>query len=449
MKNNNFCPGFLPKTINILAYLLMLLIPLLVSKGFHRWFFDPKKMAFDMIGPVFLALCLIYLCAKPKEKMWRTYLLPFVFCGLILVSAMFSSERAFSLLTARSRIVILLSGLSTGYFCSRSRDSLQKMVMIIGGITAFTSVYTIMQFFHLDVFGLMPKTTNVVVDASRMMTATLGNPDYVGGFLLILSFWMLFAVHLFQKKTIWYALWFISIVALFLCQARSTYLGLFFGILYMLYTRFKYASNVRFQWKYILGGTALIMGIGASLIYLRYDQFGHAFLLRMKDAFLLLESSFQMRMLHWQMTTQMFFQNWKLGLSPGLYKVRYLDYLLNYMKEPDAQYFANIIYASKGKVAGEAHNDFLQIFAENGLFAGASFLLIWVYTFYISRPIRLCTSLRPPVILLRALLIAVLVHACFSFPFHLYVRTFYLWLTVGALSAIILDRNGQIPEDTD
>lgn len=427
----------------LITLTVLLLLPLILSPAFTRPYLDTKRAFLNFIIPLGIGtfICTLIL-SKKFPKHWNYYLLPLSYVIFIFISALFSRNISLSMFHFTQQFFLICGGFWLGFSLYNNRLSMGKVLLTITVVVVFVNIHSFSQFIGRDfLYRFFPwRTVEGELIHYRHIPGTLGNPDFVGGFLMMLSFWMLIASRFFKNNYIFFPLFLITVFVTFITQTRSALLGLFAGILFLL-IYFKKYRNVHFNKRFFLI-TVMSILFTAGFVYifsLLFADFTEFFLERMHSAFMLLESSFKVRLLHWQLTTEMFLDNWVFGISPGMYRIRYLEYLLDFAGSPEAEPFYNVLRAGGGRLAGEAHNDFFQIFAEYGVFAGAMFFFV-LSLFFVSAHRIYTKNLRHGFYLLvfTALMISVLIHAVFSFPFQLYVRAFYIWFTLGIGFSCIL-----------
>ncbi len=425
---------------------VLLILPLILSPAFARPYLDSKRAFLNFTMPLGIGAFLCSLLISRDFLVRVKYLfLPALYVLFIFISALFSRNIELSLFAALQQFLLVCGGFWLGFSLYGRRNELGKVLITITAVAIFVSIHSFSQFIGHDfLYRFFPwKIVEGGLIHYRHIPGTLGNPDYVGGFLMILSFWILLGCSWFNKKSVFLPVFFLTFFVTIITQTRSAIVGLLGGLLFLLLSFRKY-QNIHFRKSLliILSICFIMLLAGTYIVGNVFTGFTEFFLQRMHSAVMLMESSFKVRLLHWQITTDMFLDNWLLGISPGMYRIEYLEYLLDFAGSPAAEPFENVIKSSGGRLAGEAHNDFFQIFAEYGLIAGAAFFFIISWYFVsVAGIYRKKSSEGVFLVIFSALLIAVLIHAFFSFPFQLFVRAFYIWFTLGAAFSMIYNIN--------
>ncbi len=447
MQNN--IRSYLSRFQFLVTLTILLLLPLILSASFTRPYLDSKRAFLNFIVPLGIGafLCSLLLSRDPWKKA-RYLLLPLLYSFLILVSALFSANISLSLFTTTQQFLLICGGFWLGF--SMFGDSRQrgKIILTISVVGLFVCIHSFFQFIGYDfLYGFFPwKIVEDDLIHFRHIPGTLGNPDYVGGFVMMVSFWMLVGYSYFHNKTVFIPLFLFAVIMTLITQTRSALFGLAGGLLF-LFIYFRKIPNLRFKKNLlIISGVSIgVFVVALFLVSWLFTDYMDFFIQRMHNAIMLLESSFKVRLLHWQLTTEMFQDNWLWGISPGMYRISYMEYLLAFAASPEAEPFENVLRMSGGRLAGEAHNDFFQIFAEYGVLAGAMFIFI-LTCYFVSAAKTYTENFSRNYILLifTAFMVATLIHAFFSFPFQLYVRAFYVWFTLGAGFSLIYNHKRSV-----
>lgn len=139
------------------------------------------------------------------------------------------------------------------------------------------------------------------------------------------------------------------------------------------------------------------------------------------------DRSFRNRLALWANSIEMFKDHALLGVGKGNFKIVYPLYAEKKIKD--------INYGSAVQPR-EAHNDYLQLLAETGIFAFVSFLSILVLIalrVWKSVPGRGDQNWLALIFMLAFSMVAILVEASLDFPFELPVSEAFFWLFAGLL----------------
>ncbi len=153
------------------------------------------------------------------------------------------------------------------------------------------------------------------------------------------------------------------------------------------------------------------------------------------------DTSFLNRLAMWANTLEMFKDHPLLGVGKGNFKIVYSLYAEKKIKDTG---FSSEVQPR------EAHNDYIQLLGETGIFAFASFLWILVLI-----ALRVWTSIPGKgdqiwialIFTLAFSIIAILVEASLDFPFELPVSEAFFWLFAGLLW--ISCKNNHLPVSSD
>ncbi len=256
--------------------ILVLFIPLLISDKLVFPFITSKAYAFYAVIDILLLVYLLILSKKPlyplKSKLFLFFII-ITFLGIIfdLFGLSFKTsfwgnyERMMGVYTSLHFLAYLWLLLSI----FNTKEKYFKLLKISVVVNFLVIIYSILQKFKVNFWGVL----NVGDDR---ISATFGNPAYLAGWLLLGGF---LSVYLFIKTSskywrIFYSVVFIlNIIVLFWTATRGAIVGLFFGILAMLfYLLFFYKnSKVRlisasFLIVFILAGLSIFIFKDASFI---------------------------------------------------------------------------------------------------------------------------------------------------------------------------------------
>jgi len=246
-------------------------------------------------------------------------------------------------------------------------DSLIHLFFIT---TTIIAVYTLLQYYGFDPYfkGL------------SAITSTIGQKNWVSNYLalifpIIFSYFLLESIK--KNKLYYYLLLSIIYATLMICQSRGIWIsiictfliGIFLIRKYRIYNIFK--NNKK--WIILIVITFLLI----TILYSTDNPLNKSYLTVPQRALTILDEqdpSINRRLLIWRATWNMIKNNSLFGLGVGNFKLQYLYYQADILIDNP-----NLL-KYKGN-AGEAHNEYLQIGAEMGLFGLGVFGLI-IYTFY-------------------------------------------------------------------
>jgi len=238
-------------------------------------------------------------------------------------------------------------------------------------LTSFIiSLYTLMQY-----YGFGPYFTDI-----RSLTSTIGQKNwisnYIGMFFPIALIYFLLE-NIKRNKILYYILLSILYVTLMICQSRGIWISISLTVILAIYLIIKFNIFEIFKknkkWSIVLLSTFLII----TVIYSTDNPLNRSALTipqRALSTFDAQDPSINTRILMWRTTFEMIKDKPIFGSGIGTFKMNYLNYQADFLK--DNPYY--IKYSGK---AGEAHNEYIQIWSELGIIGLGIFLLI-IFVFY-------------------------------------------------------------------
>ena len=296
--------------------------------------------------------------------------------------------------------------------------------LIIFFITAsFVSIYLLIQYYGLDPF----------LSDTKRLTSTLGNRNYVSGYLALI-FPIAFSFFLIESKKrnkIFYeTILLIIYTGIIVCHTRAIWIALFFSLLLFVYllSHFKINNILKDNKKWLIILFSLFLLI--TLIYSTDNPLNRSSITateRAVSAFDMQGSSLRTRLLIWNSTIDMIKDRPLLGSGLGTFPLHYLDYQADFLQNnPDYMQFL-------GKAA-EAHNEYLQIWAEMGIIGLLLFLLI-IIIFYRTNlnTIKKIKTIEGKIVVIGLIsgVTITLIHSIFSFPFHIPAVGAAFWFLIG------------------
>jgi len=267
----------------------------------------------------------------------------------------------------------------------------------------------------------------------QRLTSTLGNRNYVASYLALI-FPIAFSFFLIESKKrnkIFYEVALLIIyTGIIICHTRAIWIALFFSLLLFGYLLSHYKINKILKdnkkWLIILFSFFLLI----TLIYSTDNPLNRSSITAAERAistFDMQGSSLRTRLLIWQSTLDMIKEKPLLGFGLGTFPLHYLNYQAEILQRiPD---YLNFV----GK-AGEAHNEYLQIWAEMGIIGLLSFLLIFMI-FYKTKVnlIKKIGTINGKIIIIGLIsgIMVTLIHSIFSFPFHVPAVGAAFWFIIG------------------
>ena len=250
----------------------------------------------------------------------------------------------------------------------RQFDSIINLFFITATII---SIYALLQYYGFDPY----------LKGLSAITSTIGQKNWVSNYLALI-FPIIFSYFLLENikknKLYYYLLLSIIYAALMICQSRGIWISIVSSFLIGIFLIYKYkifdVLKKNKKWITLIILTFLLI----TIIYSTDNPLNKSHLTALQKALTILDEqdpSINTRLLIWRTTWNMIKNNPLFGLGVGNFKLQYLYYQADILID-------NPNLLKYNGTAGEAHNEYLQIGAEMGLFGLGVFGLI-IYTFYI------------------------------------------------------------------
>lgn len=398
---------------NIGAFGALFLTPLL--------FLSVTDNPFYIHIPLFVFfVSLFFAAAVWKGKIWTARFDKWFLLFIILLALGTRNGDAFLLL-------FLYAG---GYFLG-AQAAAEKSFKIFNlplAACALSSVFLLLQAYAGGF--ILPKAAG--------LTATFGNPNFFSSFLLLcLGAALFFFLTAQEKYKKFYAFTLCSGVgALLLANARSAWISAVFGVILLMFS--DAARRALFANK---KGLAVIAACVMLLVFLtpRAQRVQTSAKAAEMTAFLSADEdkifqSYHQRLLMWRAGAQIIKESPFFGAGFGEWQKAYTQKQGALLVEE--QRFAPLLTQSNG-----AHNIFVQLLAESGIFGGAAFLF---FMFFLA--VRIIKKLRQKdfkkteneklfLIFISAGALCFLADNMLNITFFIPETAFFFWFFAGALSA--------------
>lgn len=397
---------------------------------------------------VFLSGCAIFLIAlaaamrpatpdRSRSPMSAALLLGAAALAIAhLLSALLSREPRFSLgATIPSLMLIVLFG-AIIWHAPRTRD-IRKFVVLMIATGALVGACALAQHGGFDPLAALVRYR----EAERYRTGvyvTLGNPEYLGGYLAPLA---VAALGLAAASPRWWARCAALVAAVltavpaFLSGSRGAFLGTMAGVAVLLIGALVFAPQISRRTR--IGGLAITGALVAILIAaLSLTPQKRAVGLlrtRLSDLTNPYSKSVRNRLVFNLVGLEMIAMRPVVGVGPGMFGTEFPMAFLERARRDRSVAMEVIARDFSGTVPEHAHNDWLEIWAETGTLGLAAWLwIVVVWAVAVARAVgRRATgspSDRLLILALAAAVIALLVNALFNFPLHEPVRATLFWL---------------------
>ena len=356
-------------------------------------------------------------CSRNFLNLYILLFILFAAISIILNNSLLISQRDFLVFLSYFLIYFLVRN------NIKTKETLKFSLKLFFITVSLMSLYLIIQYYGFDPF---------LSDISRL-TSTLGNRNYVSGYLALV-FPVTLSLFLIESKKrnkiLYIAVLLITYTAIIICHTRAIWIALFFSLILFIYllSRYKITIILRDNKRWLIILLSLFLLI--TLTYSTDNPLNRSSITaaeRAVSTFDMRGSSLRARLLIWNSTIDMIKDKPLFGSGLGTFPLHYLNYQADFLQNnPDYLQFL-------GKAA-EAHNEYLQIWAEMGIIGLLSFLLI-IIIFYRTNldSIKKIKTIEGKIIIIGLIsgVTVTLVHSIFSFPFHIPAVAAAFWFIVG------------------
>ncbi len=391
--------GLIPMTLCLLAALTPLV--------FAARLFEPYIGAKEMMVQAGTATAGLLWLFTARKNQWTLPLTP-LWAPLILIafigiaSMAWSSNAAISMAQARylATYVLLFTVSLSVMRQADARSALATALVLAGSIEA---VYVLAQYLVGD-----PIFAAGDLPGKWRTFGTLGNPNWSGEFLAVAALVCLGRLVELRDTNLHFArhatflAFLVMLLALVATLARGAWLAFFIGLVAFALTKGYKELRTGLRTFVFPVSVAVIGVVIVVLLPLFANPAAIDHLLNVK--------SIRGRLLIWDATINMISDAPWLGHGLGTFGLKFPEYQAEVLSQPSmAAFIPNASFTTY------AHNDYLQLWAELGVFGFAAFVaLIWIVLK------RGKTLARDPLVLgFWAAIISILVNAAVAFPFHL------------------------------
>ncbi|MBN1900700.1 O-antigen ligase family protein [Candidatus Sumerlaeota bacterium] len=319
---------------------------------------------------------------------------------------------------------------------------LNKMRIVICFTGFLVAVYGLCQYFEMDFIFKWFRYDIKDKIARNYIISTIGNPEYLGSYLAPLV--LLCLPELLENRH-WgiRLLAFVAIIvfisALLLSGTRGALLAMGAGTIPILVFIYREAhARKRFRILATLGSLGVFMI--AFLVIFSFpnplNRHNQAILQRFKNLANLHSTSMKERILFYSIGSELITRAPAFGVGEGMFRVSFYPALEWLSEKDDRGGVSRFLVELKNRVAENAHNDFLQIWIENGTVGFLIFTLTMTFLFAqaFSLVFRKTLPLKERRLLgaFSAAALCLFLNATFSFPMHTPARSALFWCLLGA-----------------
>jgi O-antigen ligase/Tfp pilus assembly protein PilF len=320
-----------------------------------------------------------------------------------------------------------------------SEKEFNSFIKIFFLISLVVSLYTLIQYYGFDLY----------LNDLNSLTSTIGQKNWISNYLAMI-FPVVFCYFLLEQtkknKIKYFFLLSILYAILMICQSRGIWISISLTVILAIYIIIKFKFYEIFKrnkkWLFLLLITFLII----TIIYSTDNPLNKSAITvpqRAISTFNEQDPSINTRLLMWKTTFEMIKDRPILGSGIGSFKMNYLDYQADFLQR-------NYYYIKYSGKAGEAHNEYLQIWAELGTIGLGIFIgIILMFYSLIINYLKKNKSEKEKIIVFGLVLgiTCFLIHCLFTFPLHVPTlgSTFFilLGLTVGYIGEFDLNKTNK------
>lgn len=412
---------------------LLFLLPLLVSTTSK---YQYAKVIFALVViSLLLALWAIGILGKGEANLRVP--LPLIMGLLLLLIALLSLLNSRNPLISLESFGLLLFYMLLYLLLANAVSTERQLQWLLGALLlagALAALYALIQYFGFD---LLPHPRRLSPTEARNMISTMGNRNYLAGFL---SYLFLPALALFFRVQRWKRLLiFISLAIIFTAilasGTRAAWLGLVVAGLFLIIATvcFRLLSLFKQNPRWIIALVSMLLLIAALFTFPTPLSERTNIPQQIASGARVLGGPY-VRYQDWWIAWEMIKAHPLLGIGLGGYKLEFFNYNAKFLQTSRGQRYKDVELPK----AYQAHNDYLQTWAELGTLGLLVGLGLITLIFYSS--LRNLQRLRMPeirsrkrraaieeevqgrrftILSLQAGIVVLLIHALFSFPFHL------------------------------
>jgi len=425
------------KLLTILLKLTLLSVPLYVNKYIYN--FRVNQEAVLKLFAVFLiAIWLVKIINTEKYSLQKTKLdLPIILFSLALILSLFISKTK---TVSFQEFIIFLSYILIFFLITNNLDNkanFNSFIHLFFIISLVVSIYTLMQYYGIDPY----------LSDLHSLTSTIGQKNWISNYLAMIfpGAFSYFLLEQSQKRILYFLLLSILYTTLMICQSRGIWISIGLTLIFAIYIIIKFKLYEIFhknkKWLTLLLITLLLI----TIIYSTDNPLNKSAITvpqRAMTTFDEQDPSINTRFLIWKTTLEMIKERPILGSGIGTFKMNYLVYQAEFLKN-------NPYYIQYSGKARDAHNEYLQMWAELGIIGLGIFIgiILMFYSSIINYLKKVNKDNEKDKIIVFGLILGItcfLIHSIFTFPLRVPALgvTFFalLGLTVIYIRKINLDK---------
>jgi tetratricopeptide (TPR) repeat protein len=267
----------------------------------------------------------------------------------------------------------------------------------------------------IQYYGIDPYLSDL-----HSLTSTIGQKNWISNYLAMI-FPIVFSYFLLEQtkkiRILYFFLLNILYTTLMICQSRGIWISISITVIFAIYIIFKFKFYEIFKrnkkWLFSLLITFLVI----TIIYSTDNPLNKSAIAvpqRAMSTFDENDPSINTRLLIWKTTLEMIKERPIFGSGIGTFKMNYLNYQAEFLKN-------NPYYVKYSGKAGEAHNEYLQMWSELGIIGLGIFIgVILMFYSLIIDYLKKNDSDNDKIIVFGLVLgiTCFLIHCLFTFPLH-------------------------------
>jgi len=396
--------------ITIFLKLLLIIVPLFAYKYVYNFRVN-QETGLKLFTLIAIVIWLIKIINTKKYSLQKTRLdLPLILFALVLFLSLFISKTK---MVSLQDFLIFFSYILIFFLITNNLDKkvdFNSFIHLFFMISSVVSIYTLMQYYGIDPY----------LNDLHSLTSTIGQKNWISNYLAMI-FPVLFSYFLLEKtqknKIPYFFLLSILYTTLMICQSRGIWISISITVIFAIYIIFKFKFYEIFKrnkkWLTLLLVTFLII----TVIYSTDNPLNKSAITvpqRVLSTFDEQDPSINTRLLIWKTTLEMIKDKPILGSGIGTFKMNYLNYQAEFLK-------SNPYYIKYSGKAGEAHNEYLQMWAEIGIIGLGIFIgIILIFYSLIIDYLKKNDGEKDKMIVFGLVLgiTCFLIHCLFTFPLH-------------------------------
>jgi len=405
------------KLITIVLKLLLVIVPLFTYKYVYNFRVNQEAIL-KLFTLIAVTVWLLKIVNTGKYSFRKTKLdLSLILFSLVLVLSLFISKTK---TVSFQEFIILLSYILIFFLIINNLDKqadFNSFIRLFFIISLLISIYTIIQYYGVDPYL---SDLNSLISDLNSLTSTIGQKNWISNYLAMI-FPVAFSYFLFEQskknKIILFLLMSVLYVTLMICQSRGIWISISLTVTIAIYIIFKFKFyeifKINKKWLFLLLITFLVI----TIIYSTDNPLNKSAITvpqRAISTFDEQDPSINTRLLMWKTTFEMIKDRPIFGSGIGAFKMNYLDYQAEFLKD-------NPYYVKYSGKAGEAHNEYLQMWSELGIIGLTIFIgIILIFYNLIINYLKKNDSDKDKIIVFGLVLgvICFLIHCLFTFPLH-------------------------------